>query len=86
MTDSFDGLGTAGQYDDFHTIDWARDMKRYRKEFKVVNRRQGESFGGRIRAAFYAGSAWLVVLFVGVITGRLINLYKLFSVLISRGE
>ncbi|XP_071786875.1 H(+)/Cl(-) exchange transporter 5-like isoform X4 [Asterias amurensis] len=68
-SDSFDGLGTAGQYDDFHTIDWARDMQRYRKEFKVVNRRQGESFGGRIRAAFYAGSAWLVVLFVGVITG-----------------
>ncbi|XP_038056734.1 H(+)/Cl(-) exchange transporter 4-like isoform X1 [Patiria miniata] len=68
-SDSYEGGTAPDQYEDFHTIDWARDMQRYRKEHKAVSRRSSRSIWGRLKGSFYAVSAWVVVLLVGIFAG-----------------
>ncbi len=59
-----------GQYDDFHTIDWQRDIARDRMRHRhIARKRQGGSVLDAVRGAHDAWSGWLCVLMVGVCAG-----------------
>lgn len=60
-----------GQYDDFHTIDWQRDIARDRMRHRHIIKRTQESFLERLRGAHDAWSGWLCVLLVGVTSGMI---------------
>uniref|UniRef100_T1IZ96 Chloride channel protein n=1 Tax=Strigamia maritima TaxID=126957 RepID=T1IZ96_STRMM len=58
-----------GQYDDFHTIDWIRDIARDRMRHRYLVKRKADSIWGFIRGAHDAWSGWLCVFLVGVFAG-----------------
>lgn len=58
-----------GQYDDFHTIDWQRDIARDRMRHRSILRRKGESFIEFLKATHDAWSGWLCVSLVGITAG-----------------
>ncbi|XP_078601546.1 H(+)/Cl(-) exchange transporter 4-like isoform X1 [Branchiostoma floridae x Branchiostoma japonicum] len=58
-----------GQYDDFHTIDWVRDISRDRLRHKQISRKSKESCWDLIKGTHDAWSGWLCVLFVGMAAG-----------------
>lgn len=58
-----------GQYDDFHTIDWQRDLARDRMRHRYITKRQQSNFVDVIRRFHDAWSGWLCVLFVGIVSG-----------------
>ncbi|VDP01675.1 unnamed protein product [Soboliphyme baturini] len=58
-----------GQYDDFHTIDWQRDLARDRLRHKFVLKKSRESICNLISGIFDAGSGWICVLLVGIAAG-----------------
>ena len=63
-----DKLGT---YDDFHTIDWLREMSRNRLRHRQLLHNKDESFFHTIKSLHDAWSGWLVVLLVGLAAGKL---------------
>lgn len=69
-----EGLGpsTVAQYEDFHTIDWQRDLARDRMRHRLIVKRRGQ--GGLLELArgFHdAWSGWLCVLLVGLAAGAI---------------
>ncbi|XP_060519673.1 H(+)/Cl(-) exchange transporter 5 isoform X2 [Cylas formicarius] len=58
-----------GQYDDFHTIDWQRDIARDRMRHRHIVKKKQDSFWNLIEGAHDAWSGWLCVLLVGLCTG-----------------
>ncbi len=61
-----------GQYEDFHTIDWQRDIARDSMRHRhIARKRQGGSFLDAVRGAHDAWSGWLCVLLVGVCAGAM---------------
>ena len=69
--DSGNGIAAAepdipglGQYDDFHTIDWQRDIARDRMRHRHIIKKKKESICDMIRGAHDAWSGWLCVLLV----------------------
>ena len=58
-----------GQYDDFHTIDWQRDIARDRMRHRHIVKKKKNSFCDLIRGAHDAWSGWLCVLLVGLCSG-----------------
>ena len=58
-----------GQYDDFHTIDWQRDIARDRMRHRHIIKKKKNSFCDLIRGAHDAWSGWLCVLLVGLSSG-----------------
>jgi len=58
-----------GQYDDFHTIDWQRDIARDRMRHRHIVKKKKDSFCDLIRGAHDAWSGWLCVLLVGLCSG-----------------
>lgn len=58
-----------GVYDDFHTIDWLREMSRDRLRHRQILQRKRESFGKMIQGLHDAWSGWLVVFLVGLAAG-----------------
>ncbi|XP_076362713.1 H(+)/Cl(-) exchange transporter 5-like isoform X2 [Tachypleus tridentatus] len=58
-----------GQYDDFHTIDWQRDIARDRMRHRYIVKKRTESICDLIRGTHDAWSGWLCVLLVGVAAG-----------------
>ena len=58
-----------GQYDDFHTIDWQRDISRDRMRHRHIVKKKKNSFCDLIRGAHDAWSGWLCVLLVGLCSG-----------------
>ncbi|XP_025195865.1 H(+)/Cl(-) exchange transporter 4 isoform X1 [Melanaphis sacchari] len=58
-----------GQYEDFHTIDWQRDIARDRMRHRYILKRKQNSFIDLIKSAHDAWSGWLCVLLVGLVTG-----------------
>lgn len=58
-----------GQYDDFHTIDWQRDIARDRMRHRYIVKRKQDSLWNLIEGAHDAWSGWLCVLIVGLFTG-----------------
>jgi len=59
-----------GQYDDFHTIDWLRDVARDRMRHRQVVKKKQDGCWESLKGAHDAWSGWMVVLLVGVSTGR----------------
>uniref|UniRef100_A0A5S6QRH2 Chloride channel protein n=1 Tax=Trichuris muris TaxID=70415 RepID=A0A5S6QRH2_TRIMR len=58
-----------GQYDDFHTIDWQRDLTRDRLRHKFIKKKSHESVCNTISSIIDAGSGWICVLFIGIAAG-----------------
>ena len=71
MLDALEDLPPGiGQYDDFHTIDWLRDISRDRIRHRHVAKKKKE--GGRfemLKAVHDASSGWICVLLVGCAAG-----------------
>lgn len=65
-TDEIPGIG---QYDDFHTIDWQRDIARDRMRHRYIVKKRSNSILDLVRGAHDAWSGWLCVLLVGLVTG-----------------
>ncbi|XP_052283214.1 H(+)/Cl(-) exchange transporter 4-like isoform X2 [Dreissena polymorpha] len=60
-----------GQYDDFHTIDWLRDVARDRTRHRQVVKKKQNGCLEYIKGAHDAWSGWMCVLLVGIIAGCL---------------
>jgi len=58
-----------GKYDDFHTIDWQRDVARDRLRHRILKRRRGDGIANFCRCVFDALSAWVCVSVVGIFSG-----------------
>ncbi|KAJ8867424.1 hypothetical protein PR048_031225 [Dryococelus australis] len=65
-TDDIPGIG---QYDDFHTIDWQRDIARDRMRHRYIVKKKQDSICDLIKGAHDAWSGWVCVLLVGLFTG-----------------
>lgn len=61
-----------GQYDDFHTIDWQRDIQRDRMRHRFIVKRKNESILAMIKSTHDAWSGWLCVFFVGITAGKIV--------------
>ena len=59
-----------GQYDDFHTIDWLRDIARDRTRHRHIQKKRQESCFEKVKSAHDAWSGWVCVLFVGCAAGQ----------------
>ncbi|KAG6442794.1 hypothetical protein O3G_MSEX002552 [Manduca sexta] len=64
-----DDIPGIGQYDDFHTIDWQRDIARDRMRHRYIVKKRQDSIWDLIKGAHDAWSGWVCVLLVGVATG-----------------
>ncbi|KAI8851039.1 chloride channel [Chytridium lagenaria] len=65
-----DWVGFSGRrvaYDNFTTIDWIHDLTMER--MRLVGLRAVEGWEGRVARMFDAAQAWIVVFFVGILTG-----------------
>ncbi|XP_045476056.1 H(+)/Cl(-) exchange transporter 5-like [Harmonia axyridis] len=58
-----------GQYDDFHTIDWQRDIAHDRMRHRYLVKKKQDSLWNLIQGFHDAWSGWLCVLLVGLCTG-----------------
>ena len=64
-----DDIPGIGQYEDFHTIDWQRDITRDRMRHRYIVKKKQDSIYDLIKGAHDAWSGWLCVLLVGLFTG-----------------
>ncbi|XP_049885114.1 H(+)/Cl(-) exchange transporter 5 isoform X2 [Pectinophora gossypiella] len=64
-----DEIPGIGQYEDFHTIDWQRDIARDRMRHRYIVKKRQDSIWDLIKGAHDAWSGWVCVLLVGVCTG-----------------
>ncbi|XP_014783628.1 H(+)/Cl(-) exchange transporter 5 isoform X2 [Octopus bimaculoides] len=70
LMDTLDDLPPGiGQYDDFHTIDWLRDIARDRMRHRNIIKRKADGLWEKIKSAHDAWSGWVCVLLVGVAAG-----------------
>ncbi|XP_041987066.1 H(+)/Cl(-) exchange transporter 5 isoform X2 [Aricia agestis] len=69
MQGDADDIPGIGQYDDFHTIDWQRDIARDRMRHRYIVKKRQDSIWDLIKGAHDAWSGWVCVLLVGVCTG-----------------
>ncbi|XP_076468373.1 H(+)/Cl(-) exchange transporter 4-like isoform X2 [Babylonia areolata] len=58
-----------GQYDDFHTIDWLRDIARDRMRHRHISRRRQEGCWEKTKSMLDAWSGWACVFLVGLAAG-----------------
>ncbi|KAK4321014.1 hypothetical protein Pmani_008179 [Petrolisthes manimaculis] len=58
-----------GQYDDFHTIDWQRDVARDRMRHRHIIKKREDSIWDWIKSGHDAWSGWVCVFMVGVFAG-----------------
>ncbi|QQP35581.1 Chloride channel protein [Caligus rogercresseyi] len=65
----FSGLPGLGQYDDFHTIDWQRDIARDRMRHRHIVKKASGSFLNALKGFHDAWSGWVCVLLVGICAG-----------------
>lgn len=61
--------GSRTHYDDFHTIDWLKDLARDRFRHRIIQRRRKESLWQTIVTLHDSWSGWICVLFVGLSSG-----------------
>lgn len=78
FTDS-DDIPGIGQYEDFHTIDWQRDIARDRMRHRYIIKRKQNSIFDLIKGAHDAWSGWLCVLLVGLVTGTVAGIVDIGS-------
>ena len=75
-TENEDILGL-GQYDDFQTIDWQRDLVRDRMRHRYIVKHKNDSLWDTIKSVHDAWSGWLCVFLVGLASGIVWN-YKIY--------
>ncbi|CAG0894404.1 unnamed protein product [Cyprideis torosa] len=63
-----------GQYEDFQTIDWQRDIARDRTRHRHIIKEKLLSVFGRMKGAHDAWSGWVCVLLVGIAAGTCASL------------
>ncbi len=69
-TDSADDLPPGvGQYQDFETIDWLKDISGNRDRHRDIHKAKRNSRCAWVWAQLDAVSAWVVVLIVGIMAG-----------------
>ncbi|XP_073840234.1 chloride channel protein 3 [Musca autumnalis] len=68
-TEPHDDIPGIGQYDDFHTIDWQRDIARDRMRHRYIVKKRQDSLWDLVKGAHDAWSGWLCVLLVGIAAG-----------------
>jgi hypothetical protein len=56
-------------YDDFHTIDWLKDLARDRFRHRIIEKRRKESLWQEIVTLHDSWSGWICVLLVGLSSG-----------------
>ena len=56
-------------YDDFHTIDWLKDLARDRFRHRVIQKKRKENFLQRLVTLHDAWSGWICVFLVGLSSG-----------------
>lgn len=71
MSDASDEIPGIGQYDDFHTIDWQRDIAKDRRRHRYIVKKRQDSFWDLLVGAHDAWSGWVCVLLVGLAAGCL---------------
>ncbi|KAI5701560.1 hypothetical protein M8J75_010887 [Diaphorina citri] len=74
-----DEIPGIGQYEDFHTIDWQRDLARDRMRHRYIVKRKQNSIIDLIKGAHDAWSGWLCVLLVGLVTGSVAGIIDIGS-------
>lgn len=57
------------QYEDFHTIDWLRDLVRDRYRHRYISRKMGESWCNLLSGYYDKVTGWICVFLVGVLAG-----------------
>ncbi|KAH6936346.1 hypothetical protein HPB50_016208 [Hyalomma asiaticum] len=63
---------SAAHYEDFHTIDWQRDLARDRMRHRLIVKRRGQGGLVELLVGFHdAWSGWLCVLLVGLAAGAI---------------
>lgn len=62
-----------GQYDDFHTIDWQRDIARDRMRHRYIVKKRTLSICDLLRGFHDAWSGWLCVLLSGLAAGKIVE-------------
>ena len=67
------GIGT---YDDFHTIDWLRDIARDRMRHRQIQKQKQKSCFEQLKSAHDAWSGWVCVLLVGCAAGIVFQLIQ----------
>lgn len=83
LMDTLDDLPPGiGQYEDFHTIDWLRDIARDRMRHRHIIKKKQEGIWEKIKSAHDAWSGWVCVLLVGVAAGTYQFTYMYTSTII----
>ena len=67
------------RYEDYHTIDWQRDIARDRMRHRHIVKKKQDSICDLIKGAHDAWSGWLCVLLVGIAAGVCPLFFSLFS-------
>ena len=71
LMDSLDDLPLEiGHYDDFHTIDWQREVARDRMRHRYLVKRGLVDWWSQIKSAHDAWSGWVCVFLVGLSAGQ----------------
>ncbi|XP_040583249.1 H(+)/Cl(-) exchange transporter 4 [Lepeophtheirus salmonis] len=65
----YSGFQGLGQYDDFHTIDWQRDIARDRMRHRHIVKKSSNSCLDALKGFHDAWSGWVCVLLVGICSG-----------------
>ena len=68
-----------GQYDDFHTIDWLRDISRDRMRHRHIVKRRQEGCFEKLKGAHDAWSGWVCVLLVGCAAGQRVCVFTMWE-------
>ncbi|EFX79887.1 hypothetical protein DAPPUDRAFT_319185 [Daphnia pulex] len=63
-----------GQYDDFQTIDWQRDLARDRMRHRYIVKHKKDSVWDFIKAAHDAWSGWMCLFLVGLAAGTVASI------------
>lgn len=63
-----------GQYDDFQTIDWQRDLARDRMRHRYIVKHKKDSVWDFIKAAHDAWSGWMCLFLVGLVAGTVASI------------
>ncbi|KAL8562214.1 H(+)/Cl(-) exchange transporter 3 [Nucella lapillus] len=70
LMDTLDDLPPGiGQYDDFHTIDWLRDIARDRMRHRLISKQRHEGCWEKTKSMLDAWSGWACVFLVGLAAG-----------------
>jgi len=78
-TENEDILGL-GQYDDFQTIDWQRDLVRDRMRHRYIVKHKNDSLWDTIKSVHDAWSGWLCVFLVGLASGTVASIIDIGTI------